>query len=593
MTEAEQIRLLFMAVGAIAGFLTTVLGFVLPIVHKSYSEVLRKGVAEWRANPWILAKVAVPVFGGLLLMFLSMQLARSFERTRAGLRRLLYGYTAVLDCLLLITILLLINLLPYTNVWPFGYLNKVSDWTRSRQYTLSPQSQEALSHLKEPVHVTILLNTQEPEDEVLAKNVEDLLQNCRNVNDQITFESLSPDFRPRAYSQLQQKVGADKFKDRYGLLIAYGGERPQYEFITRAEMMGGADPQRSRGQPAFVGESVLMKALDLLVNKGVKKKIYFTQGHGELSLHRSGSARGSADQLQQRLIGGNYDVRPLPFSGGSLNVPDDADLVVIAGPQEKFSNEEVTALRRYMDGDGAGKKGKLFILLDLVRENREAASTGLEPLLTGYAVQVDPRPLVSGADEESKDVTVFTAPEVIINQTPAAPIAMRFVQVEGDRRVSLRDFTFRNPRGIDPGQSDPRGARYRPTPFLFGELPGSSPRCVGVLVSETTGADPMNPHAGGGKSTPRLIVIGSTSWISDQGFQIKGPNHGDLFASCAALLCQREEFIGGTPPKPDEYIMETGGTTGGGIQRLLLLPGCLIILVVLALGGGVWLVRRR
>ena len=60
------------------------------------------------------------------------------------MRRLLYGYNAVLTTLLLGAILGLLNLLAYSHVGPFAYLERPLDWTSGGLYTLSDRTRAVL-----------------------------------------------------------------------------------------------------------------------------------------------------------------------------------------------------------------------------------------------------------------------------------------------------------------------------------------------------------------------------------------------------------------------------------------------------------------
>jgi hypothetical protein len=199
-TEADRLRIHLLTLAGGAGFATALLGLLLPFTE-AYREVFSGGLKVWRENPWALARCGAAVFGGLLLMFAGLQLARSFERTRTNLRRLLYGYNAVLGSLLLLFVLGLLNVLAYVQLKPFSYLSRVYDWTSSGLYTLSDQNRNFLANeLKEPVEVIVLLERGDP----LASEMETLLNNCRAVSPLITWRTLSRDINRTEVGNLVQ-----------------------------------------------------------------------------------------------------------------------------------------------------------------------------------------------------------------------------------------------------------------------------------------------------------------------------------------------------------------------------------------------------
>ena len=89
---------------------------------------------------------------------------------------------------------------------------------------------------------------------------------------------------------------------------------------------------------------------------GQQRKVYFTQGHGEkdpTSTERDGYS-GIADALKRE----NYAVEKTVLAQQGA-VPDDASIVVVAGPKNDFLPPEIDALKKYLD-----KQGKLLLALD-------------------------------------------------------------------------------------------------------------------------------------------------------------------------------------------------------------------------------------
>jgi hypothetical protein len=93
-----------------------------------------------------------------------------------------------------------------------------------------------------------------------------------------------------------------------------------------------------------------------------KRTAYFTVGHGELndtapSAQNEGrTGKGVRQLLEQQ----NYAARDLSATSGlGMEVPADATLVVVLGPQQGFRPEEIASLERYAD-----RGGRLFLALD-------------------------------------------------------------------------------------------------------------------------------------------------------------------------------------------------------------------------------------
>src|SRR5262249_6642243 len=199
--EADVTRLVVLAAGGLIGLITTgALGIGLTI---KWWGTIASGWEAWQGSDgsriwWTL----LALVGGLAIMFLSLQLARTEERTNPLLRRLLYGFNAVLSGLLLLAILVIINLLTYVKWEDFesssyailrrlhylAFINREHDWSRASLYSLSEKSEKILQKLDRPVRVYVVMSTQDE----LYHPMRALLDNCRAITDQVQVEYVSP-----------------------------------------------------------------------------------------------------------------------------------------------------------------------------------------------------------------------------------------------------------------------------------------------------------------------------------------------------------------------------------------------------------------
>lgn len=93
-----------------------------------------------------------------------------------------------------------------------------------------------------------------------------------------------------------------------------------------------------------------------------KHTAYLTAGHGELSDAARGASNSERSFQVARTIlqKQNYTVRDLGLAQGlASDVPEDADVVLVLGPTVAFTNEELGALKRYVD-----RGGHLLLALD-------------------------------------------------------------------------------------------------------------------------------------------------------------------------------------------------------------------------------------
>ncbi len=317
LSEIDLMRLLFLTVGGCAGLALTFVALTLAY-QDAWWRVITGGMKAWQGEEsWRLWVFLLLQVGGLLVMFISLQLGRHEERSNVMLRRLVYGYNALLTGILLLEALVIINVLASV------HKTKPIDFTVQNLYTLSPSSESLLRSLDRPAKVYVIL----PQGSDLFRRVQALLDNCRDVNSRIQVENLSPDLSRKRIGELQEQY---KFSGREGLLVVYGRE-PNAEsmFLTPQALIQGSGSRISRNQEQrlFKGESELMTALNFLQKGKQKPVLYFTQGNDELKLDESavtGELDVGAGVLKRRLEGDNYVVKGLQLTtlGGGKKGPD-------------------------------------------------------------------------------------------------------------------------------------------------------------------------------------------------------------------------------------------------------------------------------
>src|SRR5262249_3050247 len=130
LTSRQQITLTTMRIGVLAtGGLTGLIVFLATLgrAGRWWDDIFSGGLEGWQGPGWWKFWVCVGIgLYGLTLMFLSLLLARSVERSNPVLRRLLYGYNAALCGVLLLAILIIGNVMVHY-MWPSAY-----KWTKTR-----------------------------------------------------------------------------------------------------------------------------------------------------------------------------------------------------------------------------------------------------------------------------------------------------------------------------------------------------------------------------------------------------------------------------------------------------------------------------
>jgi hypothetical protein len=602
--DVNQTRLLVLVVGGLSGLGIALATAALTVTW--WDEVIAGGMEAWQgAGSWRLWALAYAGLVGLGLMFGSVFLARSEERSNVVLRRLLYGYNAALTGLLLLAVLALVNIVVYY-AFPYSY-----DWSATRGiYALSQSTKNTLENLKEKTTVYVIM----AQGNRVYRETRSLLDNCRAVTDKFEVRPLSPDLDRVEIEKLQRKYPVAN--EGRGLLLVYGPEagpeserKPPTAFISQDRLVSEDMPNpHTAGERkealSYKGEDVLLTELRFLAEGRQQSKVYMTQGNGELDIN-DGQGPFGAGLYKDRLEKNNFKVsglrlrppgaRPQPGVVDAVDVPDDARVVIIARPQRPFTIEARDALRRYLK-----KNGKLIALFDPPRDPRDPAQgrTGLEDLLRDFNVQVGNDFLirafrVQGLPDDNLRVTIAVPPKNSRN-----PVAVSFAGTP---------FILGGARSVRPGTSpgeyqadtllavpdelgvwaetdlralvDPEG--YKAFLARRGQLNAKysqEPVPVGVAVSEARG------------QKPRVVVIGNGTLATNLGAVQNEWRYYDLLDSCLEWLIERPANIG---PKPKEIGRFALNPAAVDRSRLILLPGWLMLLGIVGLGTGIWVVRRR
>lgn len=627
MSAVDATRILLLIVGGALGFAIAFAACARALLWRSYfvgGMEAWQGEGGWRVWACVLAGLI-----GLAIMFFSLTLARAEERSVPVLRRLLYGYNAVLTGLLVLAILVGVNVLVYLYAPPF------SDWTAAGIYSLDSKSKNILANLDQPVKVYVMLS--EGED---AGDLKNLLENCQAVTNKLTVEYLSVHREPKRVGELIHRY---QLPGESGILVVYGTDpNESHQFIKARDELFEVERGATRRDPPrlkFKGEDALVSTIEYLKSGKSKAVVYFTQGNGELDLEDSSLSTGLIDKgaglLRDRLQKSNYEVKGLKIGiakdtqGKTVvaeKIPDDAAVVIVAGPRQPLAADTLKALRDYLKpADPKKKKGKLIAFLDVVVQDGKMVQTGLEPLLAEFNVQVENNRILSLRDMRVISKGGGNLQEVVVNPqrvsvtpnpalTEQNPIAKAF---EG-LALPLDDVRVVRPaKGAAPGAfraevllqtsdigvwaednlSDPTGLAneyYTSRREDLRKKISREPLPVAVVVSEAgAGPDARDPHQfmnqQPGRDTPRLVVFGDATVASNRYMRGSDTTVYSLIASSLSWLRERPENIGIEAKKRDVFALSP--TTN--ISRLIWLPAGLMLFGIVGLGLGVWVVRRR
>ena len=272
----------------------------------------------------------VVLITGLTLLFIAIVLSpRAVAMFMAG-RRGRYGTNVAIMIVAFFAIVVLLNFL-------FFRTSTRIDTTATRIFTLSPKTVQVLERLPSLVRANAFFVPGDAASAAALQRAEDLLNE---------FSRQGPNFTYRLIDPQLERDQALKYSVR------------EFPTVVFEDINQGSQ----QAIPSFTEQDFLT---GILIVTGIeRKKVYHLSGHGEAS--RTGDpSTGDVepdgfDFALQGMQADNYDVRPLNLQQGEeVKVPEDAAVLVIAGPKNDLSEAEKDAIVDYLlDG------GKLAALLD-------------------------------------------------------------------------------------------------------------------------------------------------------------------------------------------------------------------------------------
>ncbi len=455
-------------------------------------------------------------------------------------RQALYGMNATVLVVVMMGILIFANLLVFRHKQQF-------DFTETGYFTIAPQTQKILQNLPREVRMTGFFAVTDPG----RSEFQSLMDNFRGETDKIESKTIDPDQNPAITKQYGIKT--------YGTVLVESGEKStQVKKLT---------------------EENLTNAI-LQVSKEKKKKVYFIEGHGELSIEdkeKEGYSSAS-DALKQD----GFEVGKVLLLQ-TAKVPDDADLVIINGPNKMISEQEQEVIEAYLNRGGA-----VLLLLDPQFE------TGLGEFLKGWGVSirddmvVDPLSRLFGGDYAAPVINQYGEHGITKNfALPTIFPLVRSVIPAKTAGVTVQELLFAGANAW--AESDYRAGKVKFDEYT--DLKG--PVSVAVAVTRDLPAKDAETkkEATGSAPAPKkanLVVIGDSDFATNQYFSFSG--NGDFFSNTASWLMEEENLISIRPRERKNSPLALSQMQG----TLTFVFGALIIPSAVFLAGvRVWWRRRR
>lgn len=450
---------------------------------------------------------------------------------------------------------------------------KRGDWTRTQIFSLSEKTLKILADLKKPVRITVFMS---PRARLYAE-VHELLSRYQAASPKLEIEYLDPERNRARAEALVRELGI-----RAETVVFRSGDRKKYveddklaDFDYGGMQMGAAPTVK-----AFKGEEAFTSAI-LTVTEDRPTRVYFSKGHGEAPIDSAERGRGYAD-AKLLLEHDNLTVSTWDSLGKDA-IPQDADVLIVAGPRTAFLEPEAAALQKHL-----ANGGRAMILLDPVLPGAGAPPPdfGFKTILDAYGVKLGDDLVVDPANA----LPMVGAETVLANRYGNHPIV---------RSLSSEGLPLILPlvRSVTKAEKAPEGVAetmlVETSPDGWGETnlkqlesgikkePGDTQGPVSLAIAVGP-ADEKKPDA----KAPRLVLVGNSRFAGNRSLST-GAN-GIFFANVVHWLAGTEKQIGIAPKTPEQASVSL---TDSQVRRIAIatilgLPGLAVLL-------GVWVWFRR
>jgi ABC-type uncharacterized transport system involved in gliding motility auxiliary subunit len=461
-------------------------------------------------------------------------------------RTALYGMNTTVVILVFLGILIFINLLTHRHKFLW-------DLTETSAYTLSAQTRKIVKNLPRKVKITAFYQIGNPSRETFQQ----LVEGYKELTDQIEVELVDPDRRPAVVKQYGVTT--------YGTVIFESGK------------------QETKVKKAT--EEELTNAL-LQVTRDQQKKIYFLSGHKEKNIEDK--ERRGYSQAKQALERDHYKVEQLLLLQTG-QVPEDANALIINGPEKNLQESEIAAIDAYLNRGGA-----VLLLLDPQQDAGLTAFLGRWGVDIRDDLVIDPLSKLFGADYTTPIISQFADHPITRNmgQQVIFPL-LRSVSAITTEDMETTQVLFSGPKSWAEKDYASGKVSLDPGIDLQGPVPVTvvstkvikSATSTGPTPDASSKTDTSEPQEPAKKA--HLVVVGDSEFASNQFFSLYG--NSDFFLNTASWLAKEENLIS-IRPRTRKWSPITLSETQGNLIAMLgiiVFPGLVILT-----GLRVWWKRR-
>ena len=479
-------------------------------------------------------------FGSILFIF---PLISNYKNVLISLRskKTQLGANAILIIVLVFLIVGMLDYISIRNSWRI-------DTTSKKEFSLSDQTINIIKNLDRTVTLTAFVS------EVEINQMEDRLIEYSHYSGKFNYTIIDPIKEP------------DKVREFFG---------PDQQYLDLPSIIINTENKREEIKSTL--EEDITNAL-IKVTRDQKRKIYFTQGHGEKLIFPDQAGMSTNELIKNKLLSQYFDVDILNLFQME-DVPNDADVVIISGPVKQFANNEIQAIRNFLLIGG-----NVFVMID------PESKSGLKPLLKEWNIIVN------------NDLVLETNSSFVLTSTglnrqssvSAAPSAAEY-----GNHIITKNFRYATTfvQASSVSKLSENESIYQTTDLVFTSPNSWGETNLSLLfdeqIAEKDDSDLSGPTSlavameKSDSLKTRLVVVGDSDFASDV-YISQAPGNMDFFLNIVSWLAQEEDLIAIRPKQPDNRTL-----TLSMKQQNLILFFLIILLPLISVRIGIHIYMRR
>ena len=442
-------------------------------------------------------------------------------------------------------------------------------WSTRTKVELSPLTVKFLNSLTNQVRIIVYYDKEEP----LYGTVMALLNEYRLSNPRISLQTVDYIRDPAAANEIKKNYKLAAVTDRNLIIFDCEGKSQPVPGDVLAKYVNEQVPNEKqptfRRKPTeFYGEKWFTSAL-LAVTSPKVQKAYALEHHGE---HNSESKDATFGYAQFAALLGQYLISLKPLSlVGTNALPDDCQLLIVAGPQKPLYPEELEKIDQYLS-----QGGRLFVMFNVYSTKTD---TGLEGVLAKYGIDVGHNLII---DPENQAAASYGM--VVVSDFGPHPISNPLME---------NSLALVNPRSIGKLKTPPQAAEalrveeiaWSGTKAYSKEDPARTARRFPFIVV----AEKAAPRGITERGSCRIVVVGDSLFLSNTTIDSGGNRDFAIYA--VNWLLNRThllEELGSGKILVWKIIMTRSQLKQTQWLLLAVMPGAALLF-----GTLVWLRRRR